>query len=106
MSRRTFTESTWRNHPWFKALCKTLTACQTEREMANLLRDVGTLSELQSWSERWAIARLLVRGMTYQEISHATGASTTTITRVAHFVADGEGGYRRAFVTVPRGGSR
>lgn len=69
--------------------------------MANFLRDIATLSELQAFSERLEVARLLGQGMSYRAISKATGASTTTVTRVAHFLENGEGGYRR-FLNVHR----
>lgn len=65
--------------------------------MANFLRDIATLSELQALSERLEVARLLGQGMSYRDIAKATGASTTTVTRVAHFLENGEGGYRKFF---------
>jgi TrpR-related protein YerC/YecD len=64
--------------------------------MANFLRDIGTLSELQAWSERLEVAKQLAQGKKYREISANTGASTTTVTRVAKFLENGEGGYRKA----------
>jgi uncharacterized protein YerC len=42
------------------------------------------------------VAKLVERGLPYQEISRQTGASTTTVTRVAHWLRYGEGGYRQA----------
>jgi uncharacterized protein YerC len=42
------------------------------------------------------VAQLVDRGLPYLEISHRTGASTTTVTRVAHWLRHGEGGYRLA----------
>lgn len=63
--------------------------------MANFLRDIGTLSELQAWSERFEVAKQLAQGKTYREIAVNTGASTTTVTRVAKFLENGEGGYRK-----------
>lgn len=63
--------------------------------MENFLRDVATLSELQAWSERLEVARLLAQGLSYRQVAAKTGASTTTVTRVAHFLENGEGGYRK-----------
>lgn len=63
--------------------------------MADFLRDIGTLSELQAWSERLEVAKQLVQGLSYREISKRTSASTTTVTRVARFLENGPGGYRR-----------
>ncbi len=95
MAPKTFTEHNWRKDPAFKALCRALASCQTPRAVADLLRDIGTLTELQAWSERLEVARLLATGKTYREIADVTGASTTTVTRVARFLQGGEGGYRR-----------
>ncbi len=95
MSKRRFTEDSFKREPWFKALCSAMTQCKTEEDMANFLRDIGTLSELQAWSERFEVAKLLAQGVTYREIAKRTGASTTTVTRVAKFLENGEGGYRK-----------
>jgi TrpR-related protein YerC/YecD len=63
--------------------------------MADFLRDIGTLSELQAWSERLEVAKQLARGLSYRQVAAQTGASTTTVTRVARFLESGAGGYRR-----------
>jgi TrpR-related protein YerC/YecD len=90
-----YTERNWRKNPAFRALCKALCSCKTPAAVADLLRDVGTLSELRAWSERLEVACLLADGKPYREVAALTGASTTTVTRVARFLRDGEGGYRR-----------
>jgi TrpR-related protein YerC/YecD len=95
MSKRTFTEGTWRKDSRFKKLCRAILNCRTEREVEDFLRDVGTLSELYTWSERLDVADRLQQGRSYREASIVTGASTTTVTRVASFLYDGEGGYQR-----------
>jgi TrpR-related protein YerC/YecD len=95
MPAKSFSEREWRQNPAFQALCKALASCKTPEEVADLLRDVGTLTELQAWSERLEVASLLAGGRTYREVAEATGASTTTVTRVARFLQGGEGGYRR-----------
>lgn len=69
--------------------------------MGSFLRDIATLGELQALSERLEVARLLGRGYSYRQVAAETGASTTTVTRVAHFLENGEGGYRN-FLKVHR----
>lgn len=96
-TRKRFTDDSFQKEPWFRALCSALLSCKTEADMANLLRDVGTLSELQAWSERLEVAKHLVRGLSYREVARLTGASTTTVTRVARFIENGMGGYRAYF---------
>ena len=99
--KRRFTEDSWRKEPWFRTLCAALRSCKTDADMENFLRDVATLSELQALSERLEVARLLGKGLSYRQVAKETGASTTTVTRVAHFLENGEGGYRR-FLNVHR----
>ena len=95
MGKRHFTERSYLHDPWFRSLCTAIAACNSEKEVADVLRDIGTLSELQAWSERLEVARLLATGLTYREVSASTGASTTTVTRVAKFMENGAGGYRK-----------
>lgn len=97
--KRRFTEDSWRKEPWFRSLCGSLKSCKTEEELANFLRDIGTLSELQAWGERLEVAKLLSQGLSYRQVAAQTGASTTTVTRVAHFLENGEGGYREVLHT-------
>jgi len=99
MSRMSFNEGNWRKDPCFKALCKALAECKDAGEVADFLRDVGTLTELKAWSERFEVAKMVAKGKTYREIMEETGASTTTVTRVARFLTGGEGGYRRSIKT-------
>lgn len=62
--------------------------------MKAFLRDLCTTNEIDALGQRLQVARLVDEGVPYQEISRRTGASTTTITRVAHWLHYGEGGYR------------
>jgi TrpR-related protein YerC/YecD len=71
-------------------------ALETRQETEAFFGDLCTLSELEAMAHRWAVARLLERGLPYLEIAERTGASTTTVTRVAHWLKHGEGGYRAA----------
>jgi TrpR-related protein YerC/YecD len=62
--------------------------------VAAFLRDLCTSTELDAMGQRLQVARLVDDGMSYQEISRRTGASTATITRVAQWLHHGQGGYR------------
>lgn len=57
------------------------------------LRDICTTNELAAMGQRLQVARLVDEAIPYQEISRRTGASTATVTRVAHWLHYGEGGY-------------
>ncbi len=45
-------------------------------------------------AERWRVAQMIWQDIPYRRISQETGASTATITRIAHWLNHGEGGYR------------
>ncbi|MGD1013888.1 MAG: YerC/YecD family TrpR-related protein [Acidimicrobiales bacterium] len=62
--------------------------------VAAFLRDLCTTNELDAMGQRLQVARLVDEAVPYQEISRRTGASTATVTRVAHWLHYGEGGYR------------
>ena len=79
-----------------RELFDAILALETRTEAEAFFRDLCTLAELEAMSHRWQVARLLERGLPYVEIAERTGASTTTVTRVAHWLKHGEGGYRAA----------
>ena len=79
-----------------KELFEAILSLRTQDEAAGFFRDLCTMSELEAMAHRWQVVRLLDRGLPYLEIAERTGASTTTVTRVAHWLRHGEGGYRAA----------
>jgi TrpR-related protein YerC/YecD len=98
-------------HPWvtdeLEELCRALAELGSVDETERFLRDLCTLSELEAMAHRWQVAKLLDEGLPYQEIARRTGASTTTVTRVAHWLRHGEGGYRLVLDrTAPRSSTR
>ncbi len=97
-------------HPWatreIEDLLAAVASLRTPAEAGRFLRDLCTLSELEAMAHRWQVARLLDRGLPYLEIARRTGASTTTVTRVAHWLRHGEGGYRLALDRLARSRSR
>ena len=85
-------------HPWqtkeIRELSEAIASLRSADEVGRFLRDLCTLSELEAMAHRWQVARLLEEGLPYLEISRRTHASTTTVTRVAHWLRHGEDGYR------------
>jgi TrpR-related protein YerC/YecD len=67
---------------------------RSDDERAAFLRDLCTLAEIQAMAHRLAAARLVDKGVPYAEVAERVGGSTTTVTRVAHWLRHGEGGYR------------
>jgi TrpR-related protein YerC/YecD len=88
------------HHAWqtneIKDLFRTVLSLETLDEAERFFRDLCTLSELEAMAHRWEVAKLLDRGLPYQEVAKEAHASTTTVTRVAHWLRHGEGGYRLA----------
>jgi TrpR-related protein YerC/YecD len=71
----------------FAALCKAIATLKTEDEIKRFFIDLCTPGELKDFGERWLIARLLDQGdLSYRDIASLTGASTTTVGRVARFL--------------------
>jgi TrpR-related protein YerC/YecD len=78
-----------------KNLFKAFTLLKGDQEVANFLRDLLTLAELEEFSNRLEIAELLLkRELSYLEIAEKVGTSTTTVTRVAQWLFRGCGGYQ------------
>jgi TrpR-related protein YerC/YecD len=71
---------------------------QNTEELERFLVDLCTPAELRALKARWQVAQLLDAGeMSYRDISEKTGASTTTVGRVARFLnEEPHQGYRLA----------
>ncbi|MBU0545863.1 trp operon repressor [Patescibacteria group bacterium] len=85
----------WRT-PKILKLAKAFVGLDNAKDMANFLRDLCTMDELEELSNRWNIVLMLEKGISYRKIAEKTGVSTTTITRIAWWLENGEGGYRVA----------
>jgi len=78
-----------------KFLVKTFLKLKTEQEEENFLRDLLTIKEIEEFANRLEMARLLKKGMSYKAIAKKLEVSTTTVTRVAHWLFRGCGGYEK-----------
>jgi TrpR-related protein YerC/YecD len=79
-----------------KDLFETVASLRTKDEAQRFLRDLCTRAELDAMAHRWQVAQLLDEGLPYLEVARRSHASTTTVTRVAQWLRQGEGGYRLA----------
>ena len=75
-------------------LFKAILTLETVEECYSFFEDVCTVKEILDLSQRLKTAKMLCAGANYQEISHATGMSTATISRVSKCLEYGDGGYR------------
>ena len=78
----------------FDELVSALTGIRSEETMRRFLRDLCTVAEIDAMGQRLQVASFVEQAVPYAEISRMTGASTATVTRVAHWLRYGEGGYR------------
>jgi TrpR-related protein YerC/YecD len=62
-------------------------------ECKKFFRDLLTEKEIDDITERWKIAKMLIRGVPYSQIESELGISSTTIARVHKWVKRGKGGY-------------
>lgn len=71
-----------------------LRSLKTDEEAAAFLSDLCTPREIDDLSQRLAVATLLKEGRSYMDVSRATGASSTTVSRVSKCLNGERGGYR------------
>jgi TrpR-related protein YerC/YecD len=85
-----------------EALLTAITALRDRQEILRFLTDLCTPAELRALAARWQVAQLLDAGnLSYRDISDKTGASTTTVGRVARFLnEESYQGYRIALDRV------
>lgn len=83
-----------------KQFAKAILSLRTEGEILSFLRDVATLEELNELTNRWNVVLQLKSGKSYRDIAFNMGLSTTTITRIAHWLNHGEGGYKIALKRI------
>lgn len=77
------------NSNFFKAVL----SLKDEKECKVFFEDVCTIKELQDMANRLEVARLLIDGMVFNDISKTTGSSSATISRVNKCLLYGPGGY-------------
>ena len=77
-----------------KRLMKAISLIETQEGCEALFDDLCTIKEIQNMAQRLDAAILLSEGVSYQEISKQTGASTTTISRVSRCYNYGDEGYK------------
>ncbi|MFS2317807.1 YerC/YecD family TrpR-related protein [Maricaulis sp. D1M11] len=95
------------NSPDMGPLVAAVLSLRDETEAERFLRDLLTPGEIKTLTERWRVAGLLDEGgYSYREISEMTGASTTTVTRVARFLSqEPHQGYRLILNRLKEAGS-
>lgn len=79
--------------PQTDQLIDAILALKDREEAYRFFDDLATISEIQSLSQRFEVARMLRLKKTYEKIKNETGASTATISRVRRCLNYGNDAY-------------
>ena len=77
-----------------KDLYELFAAPDSAKESEMLLKDILTPQELEAIAERWQLIQALSSGMTQRDVAKKCGVSISKITRGAHELQYGSGGFR------------
>lgn len=77
-----------------KEFYKAVLALKTEEECEAFFSDICTIQELEAFVQRLDVAKCLLEGKNYLDISKEIGVSTATISRVGKCIKYGDGGYK------------
>jgi len=86
--------------PEKKRLIEALRVLGSPGETRRFLRDLMTKGEIDEFARRLKAAEMLSRKMSYTAIEKETGFSSTTVARVARWLNNGEGGYKRVIAKL------
>lgn len=85
-----------------KELFAAILQLKNTTEATHFFRDLLTLPELNEFTNRWQIVKLLMKNSSYLEIARKLNVSTTTVTRVAQWLNHGLGGYKLVAARVSK----
>ncbi len=77
-----------------EALYKAILSLKNQEECKMFLRDLLTEAEIKEFANRWKVAQMLNKKISYEKIEEETGMSSTTIARVQKWLTNGMGGYK------------
>ena len=74
-----------------QALYRQIAGLENAQDCQAFFEDLCTRKELEKMAERLYAAKLLMQGMTYQQVRAGTDISSATLSRVSRCVQYGEG---------------
>lgn len=80
--------------PEVRELLSAMCLVRNTSEARAFLFDLCSLKEIEDLAQRLEVAHMLDAGESYLEVQKATGASSTTVSRVSKCLNGTEGGYR------------
>jgi TrpR-related protein YerC/YecD len=75
------------------SLFRAILALESLEEAKNFFRDLLTEQEITEFGQRWKVARLLAKNISYTQIEKETGMSSKTIARIQKWLKAGMDGY-------------
>lgn len=82
-----------KNTKLVRELYSAILAVNSQKEAEKFFRDLLTEKEIQEFSNRFLVAKMLFNNETYEKIEEKTGMSTRTIARISKWLKSGKGGY-------------
>lgn len=80
-----------------KLLLKTFRQLKTKQDQADFIDDLFTEEEILDLTQRLKIAKLILEGKTYEEISLAVQTSTSTVSKIGQVIKYGKGSFSKVF---------
>lgn len=81
-----------------RLLVQTMSRVRGAKNIAAFLDDLLTEEEILDLAQRVKIAKMILDGKVYDEISEKVGASTATVSKVGQIIKYGKNGFSRTFV--------
>lgn len=94
MTRDNSTRDNASNPEETQRLCEAMCLVKTPEEALAFFADLLSPHEMSDLAQRLEVATLLRSGRSYVDVSSATGASSTTVSRVSKCLRGERGGYR------------
>lgn len=82
------------------SLYEAILSLKDAQECYDFFVDLCTQGELKSMEQRFEVAKLLHKGLIYNDILEQTGVSSATISRVNRSLTSGTGAYEAVFQRI------
>ena len=69
-----------------KVLLKAFRKCKTKQDLIDFIDDLFTDEEFLDLAQRLKIAKLIIEGKTYEEISKLVNTSTSTVSKIGQII--------------------
>ncbi|MBU0999947.1 hypothetical protein KKE78_00930 [Patescibacteria group bacterium] len=80
-----------------KLLADTFSKLKSSKVLPLFLDDLLTEEEILDLAQRLKIAKLILNGKSYDEISESVGTSTATVSKIGQVLKYGKGGLEKVF---------